>query len=71
MSLGLLLVLHLFVFTKAHKIIDYTIVTIIGAALIISLNVHGVWLGMMTMILGILWIKFLIKDKQQSDKQNK
>lgn len=67
MAIGLLLVLHLLIFTKAHKIIDYIIVIIIGMALIISLSVHGVWLGMMIIIIGILWIKFFKKNKQNSE----
>jgi hypothetical protein len=60
MSLGLMLVFHLTFFKIVPKVISYIIVLLIGFGLIFTLNVHGIWLGMMIIITGMLWIKLFI-----------
>jgi len=63
MAFGLLSVFHLFLFRKIPYLLSYAIVIITGVLMISAFNVHGIWLGLIIIIIGMLWIKFLVKKK--------
>lgn len=56
LSIGIIAVLHIYIFRRLPGLLSKIIDISIGIASIFTLTVHGIWLGLTIIILGLLWL---------------
>ncbi len=57
LAAGLIWVLNSFIYKKLPKNISYIITLVIGIGFLITGTVHGIWLGLTIIIIGLLWLR--------------
>lgn len=63
LGLGLIIVFNIFVFKKLPPVFGYATVFLTAGILFFTKTVHGIWLGLTILILGVLWLKFFGSKK--------
>jgi len=58
LAVGVIYVLHTLLFKKLPKSLSYFILYVVVFGMIATLTVHGIWLGLTTFILGVLWLRY-------------
>lgn len=65
LAVGLIIVFQLTLFHRLPKAFSYAVIFITAGLLLFTKTVHGIWLGLSIVILGVLWIKFFLKNNRQ------
>lgn len=68
LGLGLIIVFNIIIFKKLPTVFGYAIVFITTGFLFFTKTVHGIWLGLTILILGVLWLKFFVSKKTGDEK---
>jgi len=64
LSIGVLYVLHVLLFTRMPKIVSFSILFLVSIGMIATLTVHGFWLGLTLLVIGVLWLRFIHRQKE-------
>lgn len=65
LAVGLITVFQLTLFNRLPKSFSYAIIFIVAGLLIFTKTVHGIWLALTIIIIGVLWLKFFVKNVKQ------
>ena len=63
LSVGIIVLLHLYIYRKAPRALSYVITFAIGFAFLFTATVHGIWLGLSIMVIGFFWIRAVSRIK--------
>lgn len=66
LAIGIVFLLNIFIFKHLPKFINYLITFIIGLSAIATRTVHGIWLGLCILVLGLSWLKLFYKPKTKT-----
>jgi len=67
LGLGLIIVFNIIVFKKLPPVFGYAIIFLTAGFLFFTKTVHGIWLGLTILILGVLWLKFIESKKVREE----
>lgn len=66
LSIGILYVLHTLLFSKIPRLVSYLILITVVFGMLATLTVHGIWLGLTTLIFGVIWLKYFYKRRSST-----
>jgi len=66
LSVGIIALLHSYVYRKAPRALSCIITFAIGFMFLFTATVHGIWLGLSIIIIGFFWIRAVNRMKANS-----
>ncbi len=67
-SVVMIVLLQIYLFPKAPLWVSKIVVVVLSLAIIGTLTVHGMWLGISFMTLGLIWLKISGKSEVETER---
>jgi hypothetical protein len=65
LAAGLVMVFNQIVFKKLPKLFGYIVLFLTVGLLLFTRTVHGIWLGLTLLIIGVIWLKYFVEKKEK------
>ncbi len=68
LAVFMIVLLQIYLFPKAPLWVSKIVIVVLSLAIIGTLTVHGIWLGISFMTLGLIWLKISGKSKIETER---